>query len=418
MTTTASSISMPVRPVWWVGRPRLFAGLDPRGRLDLENHRAAHGDIPVLTRDQLERLTDSAQLLGRGGAGFPVARKLRSLPARGVHAVIVNGSESEPASHKDRMLMRLVPHLVLDGLVLVARSVRAREALIVVHDREARDSLLAAIGERADPVQVHVIESVGRFVSGEARAVVRAAEGRLAVPPGRRTLPTDRGYHGRPTFLSNTETFAQLAILARLGSRFGDCGISSEPGTTLLTVGGAVSRPGVVEIPTGMPLALLLEAVDAAPHARVLLGGYHGTFVLDPQAVNLSRPTLATDGLSLGAGVVLALSPSTCALAEVESVVAYLAAGSAHQCGPCLFGLPAIANDLGRLRLGDARGLGDLQRHLAIVPGRGGCTHPDGTSRFVASALSAFGSEVEEHLTHGTCGRPHRHELPLPGAGA
>lgn len=414
MTLTTRPLPATSVPVWWVGQPRLLAGLDVLARLDLAAHRSIHGDLVALRRDELEHLADSVRLLGRGGAGFPVARKLRSLPASGVRAVIVNGAESEPASGKDRVLMRRVPHLVLDGLVLVARAVRAREAMVVVHDREAEASLRAAIGERRDRVKIRVIATVGRFVSGEARAVIRGAEGKLAIPPGRRAIPTQRGMFGRPTFLSNAETFAQLALLARLGRAYADTGVSTEPGTTLLTVGGAVTRPGVVEVPLGMPLALLLEAAGSPTGSAVLMGGYHGAFVSNPSSVTLSRPALADMGLTLGAGVVLVLSPDTCALAEVESVAAYLASESAGQCGPCVFGLPAIATDVGRLRRGDGSAWIDLQRHLGVVAGRGACAHPDGASRFVASALGAFPAEIHAHLTVGTCGRPHRHELPLP----
>ncbi|WP_246486039.1 hypothetical protein [Kribbella qitaiheensis] len=97
------------------------------------------------------------------------------------------------------------------------------------------------------------------------------------MPPGRRVLPTRKGYHQRPTFLSNVETFAQLAVLARLGSReFSSTGLTSEPGTQLLTVDGAVQRPGVIETPTGVPLETILQYAGAPVAGPVLIGGYHG----------------------------------------------------------------------------------------------------------------------------------------------
>ena len=252
-------------------------------------------------------------------------------------------------------------------------------------------------------------------MSGEASAVIRSAEGARGVPAGRRVLPTESGFAGRPTYLSNVETFAQLAMLARLGRGYADTGIREEPGTTLLTVGGSVGRPGVVEVPLGVPLQLLGDAAGTTPGSAFLLGGYHGTFVDEPNGVVLSHAELGRRGLTLGAGVVLALSPATCPIAEVESVVAYLAGESAGQCGPCVFGLPALASDVGRLRQGHASSRADLTRHLGMAPGRGACAHPTGAARFLSSALTTFVEDVGAHLEHGGCGRPHLQELPLTG---
>jgi NADH:ubiquinone oxidoreductase subunit F (NADH-binding) len=389
-------------------------GLDADYRLSLGAHRAIHGDQRELSRHELVNLTEGVNLLGRGGAGFPVARKLRALPRRGARAVIVNGTEGEPASAKDRLLMRRTPHQVLDGVVTVVAALKARDVMIAVHDPESEQSLHAAIAERRDCRRVKVVRSLGGFVSGEASAVIRGAEGARAVPAGRRVLPTERGFAGAPTFLSNVETFAQLALIARWGSAYADTGLHEEPGTTLLTLGGAVARPGVVEVPLGVPLQLLGDAAGIVPGSAILLGGYHGTFVPDPRGVTLSHRDLKRRGLTLGAGVVLALSPATCPIAEVEAVMSYLAGESAGQCGPCVFGLPAMSDDLAQLRLGNASGRMNLQRHLEVLPGRGACAHPTGAARFLSSALSTFAEDVAHHLDRGDCGRPHLCELPLP----
>jgi NADH:ubiquinone oxidoreductase subunit F (NADH-binding) len=413
-TPTASSPPLPA--VWTIGPARLLVGLDSHDRLRFADHVQVHGPHPRLSRQQYERLAQDVGLLGRGGAGFPVARKLAALPASGVRAVVVNGSESEPASWKDRMLMRRTPHLLLDGAIGVAQAVGAADVIVVVHDEESIRSMRAAVDERADAARVRVVGSPGRFVSGEATAVIRAAAGTPALPSGRRVLPTDKGYADGPTFLSNAETFAQLAVLARLGPRYRDTGLSIEPGTTLVTVGGAVAHPGVVEIPTGMPLDLLLQVVGATPDATILLGGYHGSFVADPSKLWLSRPALASCGASLGAGVVLALGAETCALAELSAVVQWLASQSAGQCGPCVFGLPSLAHDLRQLLSGDPLARRVLERHLNVIAGRGACAHPDGVTRFVTSALQTFHAEIQQHLENRGCGRVYRGQLPLPGS--
>ena len=381
-----------------IGEARVLAGLD-QGRLDLQRHLLTHGSLPVLTRDQYTKLCEAVGLRGRGGAAFPVALKLQDLPARGVEAVVVNGSESEPVSRKDRLLLTQSPHLVLDGAVGLAHALGAPHVLIAVHDAGAAVSIREALMERDDRLAIEVQETPGRFVAGEARAVLSALEGGNAVPPGRRVLPTRKGYHRRPTFLSNVETFAQLAVLARLGSRgFSSTGLISEPGTQLLTIDGAVQRPGVIETPTGIPLDTVLQYAGAQA-GPVLLGGYHGRWLPQTEGVTLQRPEVS-------AGIILALGSDTCPLGEITRVTQWLSSQSAGQCGPCVFGLAALVDDFARLTAGDPRGWHDAHRHLGLVPGRGACAHPDGTARFLTSALEVFDDDVQHHLTGRGCGRP------------
>lgn len=394
---------------WAIGGPRLLAGLDRPAPLDLEAHVATHGPLPSVELDRLLAYVDASRLTGRGGAGFPFAAKLRSL-ADGPRHIVVNGSESEPASYKDRTLLRRAPHLVLDGALSVARVTGARRVTVAVHDAGAAASVRAAVRERRDARHVRVRTIAGGFVSGEARAVVRGLSGGPALPPGRRTPSTASG-----VFVSNVETFAQLAILLRLGPhRFAETGTRQEPGTTLLTLGGAVGRPGVVEIPIGTPLGIVLAAAQAAPPQGVIVGGYHGGWVAPVSQLRLSRAGVAAAGGSLGAGVVLVVDHATCALGELARVSGWLAGESARQCGPCRFGLPALARDVAALAAG-RRALSASFHHARAVAGRGACAHPDGVSRFVTSGLHLLQDDVEAHLARGGCGRPVLGRLPIGG---
>jgi len=400
------------RPVdttaWTVGEPRLLAGLAEQFRLDLAAHIAVHGPLPPAER--LLGYLDAAPIAGRGGAGFPLGAKLRSLPGRAKH-VVVNGTESEPASRKDRTLLLRTPHLVLDGAVATAAATGAREVTVAVHDEAVAASVRSAVAERRDARGVRVRVIPGGFVAGEARAVVRALQGGPALPPGRRTPPTETG-----TLVSNAETFAQAAILLRRGPhRFADTGTRTEPGTTLLTVGGAVARPGVVEIPLGTPLGIVLSAAGApvAPEA-VILGGYHGSWVRPLPELRLSREGAAAAGAAFGAGVLLVLDGASCALGELTRVAGWLAAESARQCGPCRFGLPALAADVTALALGQRRP-GAAFEHARVVTGRGACAHPDGAARFVTSGLHLLADEVDRHRAGG-CRRPVLAQLPIGSA--
>jgi NADH:ubiquinone oxidoreductase subunit F (NADH-binding) len=391
---------------WTIGAPRVLAGLDRAYTLDHAAHRAAHGPLPAVDLDRLLALLDESGLSGRGGAGFPLATKVRAL--RGARpTVVVNGSESEPASTKDRTVMRRTPHLVLDGALAVATAVRAARVIVAVHDMAAADAIEHAVQQRRDARRVRVVLTGSEFVGGEARTLLRVLAGGPALPPGRRSHTTSNGY-----LVSNVETFAQTAVLIRTGAReFAATGTRREPGTVLLSVGGAVARPGVVEAPLGTPLGILLRAAGADDAAYVVVGGYHGGWLRPAPDIPISRAGVAAAGASLGAGVLFVLDSTTCALAELARTSAWLAAQSAGQCGPCRFGLPALAADVTAAAHGVPRAVTNAHRHSELVFGRGACAHPDGTSRFVASGLAVLQDEIAAHR-HGGCGRIDRGHLP------
>ncbi|MEV2274409.1 ferredoxin [Nocardiopsis sp. NPDC049922] len=407
-----------------IGRPRLTLGLDEHQRVDHDTHVRLHGELPEITADDLVVLAELGALRGCGGAGFPFARKLRSVlrsafrrrtPAR----VVVNAAEGEPGSAKDRMLLQRLPHLVLDGAELAARALGASEVVVGVADRRvpgadedpAQESLRAAVAERRSPLVFRMVRTPHRFVSGQAGALVQAVNGGAPIPPGEPRRASESGVAGLPTLLSNAETFAHAALLALGGAyRYSSVGTSEQPGTILLTVGGSV----VVEAPAGTPLVQVLHMCDVSPGQAVLVGGYHGSW-LAPDAVaraSLSREGMAEVGGALGAGVVLPLSGATCPLGEVERVLRYLAGESAGQCGPCVRGLPALAESFAAL----VGGGGEPESVLTaaeVGEGKGACAHPDGSAVFARSALAVFAEDVSTHALTGGCGRPVAGELPL-----
>ena len=410
-----------------IGGPRLTAGLDRFRRIDLAGYHAVFGRLPCLTADRLIDMTERVDLRGRGGAAFPVARKLAAvLDAAHMRKrspiVVVNAAEGEPGSAKDRMLLLRSPYLVLAGALAAARALDSRDILVGVTDALAARSIReAAAAEPGLKSMVGVVELPDRFVSGESGALVNALNGRAALPSSGKSHASDRGAGNRPTLLSNAETFAQLAFLAMVGPEgYASAGTAAEPGTVLLTVGGTVTRPAVVEVPTGVSLGHVLGLCGAGPADGVLVGGYHGSWVPEEAAyyVPVSRAGLAAIGGTLGAGVVLALGQDSCPLGEVARVTAFLAKESSGQCGPCKLGLPNIARSLAALANGSGGvdALDAARRGAAAVRGRGACSHPDGVFRFVLSALDVFADDLAAHLSRGGCGRPVRNYLPLPSA--
>lgn len=405
-------------PLGWVGSPRLLAGATTEDLTDYRAHLDRHGEPKWPDRAKLLSDLDAVGLAGRGGAGFPLAAKIRALRNSRRATVVVNGCEGEPASAKDTALLLHTPHLVLDGAAAVAAAIGARSVLVAVTDPAVQSGLQVAITGRPDAGRYQVRLVPDRFVIGEARALVEALDGRAGVPPGRRIPLTEAGLSGAPTLLSNAETFAQLAVLARRGSAwYSAVGTTTEPGTALLTVSGSVANAGVVEAAYGTSLAEVARLAGAGPAQAVLVGGFHGGWLPVDSSLPLSRAGVAAAGGSFGAGTVVFVGTDTCALAELSRIAHWLAEQSTRRCGPCAFGLPALADDVRALVAGSAD-VGLAQRHASLVSGRGACAHPDGAVRFVLSGLRQLTEELQSHRRHGGCGRPDRHQLATSRAAA
>jgi NADH:ubiquinone oxidoreductase subunit F (NADH-binding) len=392
------------------GLPRLLAGLDPGGAaMTLAEHARVHGDLPHRSPQELIESVERSGLRGRGGADFPTARKLRTLAeARRVSAVVVNGSETEPASAKDRLLLSRLPHLVLDGAMLAADAVRAPEVVVKVGETAAGSlqALESAVTVREDPVPIRLVAAPEGYVAGEESAVMHYLNGGPELPTFVPPRPFERGYRKRPTLIQNPETLAQVALVARFGEHwYRELGTTADPGSALVTISGAVAAPGVYELAFGTSMADLLDAAGGTtePLRALLVGGYFGTWVdaSEVMGLRLAREDLRSVGCSLGSGVLIALGQSSCGLHESARVIDYLAGQSAQQCGPCTYGLRAVADAVATLAEGGTRGDRDrVLRWAAEIRGRGACHHPDGAVRFVASALSVFAPEVEWHRRH------------------
>ena len=368
---------------------------------------APTGPLPRMDAAALIHLVEAAGLTGRGGAGFPTARKLSSVAGHGP-VVVGNAMEGEPLSSKDAVLLSRSPNLVIDGLTFLATTLRARRAVLAV----GPEVPAGPVQDAARGSRVEVLPLSGGFVAGQESALVSQINGRAAIPGDPLVPVFRRGVDDRPTLVLNAETLAQLALLARYGPDwFRGLGLPEDPGTFLATISasdpGMMAHPGVLEVPRGTPLrdVLLAGDTDLDRVAAVLVGGYHGAWVpataLD---VPLSRSALASFGATPGAGVLHVLDRDACPLATAATVAHYLAGQSARQCGPCVNGLPRMASTLRRLSApGAPAGLvAEVERLRTLVHGRGACAHPDGTSRFVASTMRVFADHVDDHLD-GIC---------------
>ena len=411
---------------------RLLAAAEFGVGPDLSSHHAVHGalELPVhhasaWGQHLLAELRVSG-LTGRGGAGFPAARKMESLAHQHRHPLlVVNAMEGEPASLKDRVLVTRSPHLVLDGALATAAAVGASEIVVCVPDD--RPDMAAALdraayertGAHRAGVPLSVLAVRSRYLAGEESALVNWVAGRKGLPSYRPDKSVPLTIRRSPALLHNAETMANVALVARHGGEwFRSRGTHEAPGTTLVTLSGAMS-PGVVEVDLGTPVrAILARAGMSAVPEGVLVGGYGGSWIgpgdLD---VAFEPGALKAVGAAVGAGVLSALPRGTCAVAETARIVRYLAGESAGQCGPCVFGLPAIADDLTRLASGyvDPALEDRLLSRMSMVDGRGACRLPDGAVRLARSALTVFAADVRRHLQRKPCDGWNRAPvLPVP----
>jgi NADH:ubiquinone oxidoreductase subunit F (NADH-binding) len=420
--------------------PRLLLGIDPEGMLSFEEHLAFHGPLPSQEPSRTRRLgrravagthlideLERAGLRGRGGASFPTSSKMRAVAsARGRAIVVVNATEGEPASMKDRLLLQSLPHLVLDGAVMAAGAVGADEAIVCVCETNADlHSVERAIAERRslrEGVELRFSVVPNGYITGQESALVHHLNGGPALPTFTPPMPFQRGVRGRPTLLSNAETLAHVAMIARHGAQwYRQLGTATEPGSTLVTLSGPVACPGVYEIEHGASLPSLIEAAGglSATIRAVLLGGYAGTWIDARRVheVSLCDEHLAPFGASVGAGVIALLSADACPVAETARLMRWLADQSAGQCGPCVNGLHAIAATFAQVASASAPAGAPqrLARLISLTRGGGACNHPDGAVGLVQSAAQIFGEELADHARHGpcdACARPA--ELPLP----
>jgi NADH:ubiquinone oxidoreductase subunit F (NADH-binding) len=398
---------------------RLTAGpSEADGFERIDDHRRRLGERPAGGEWLIDTLARSG-LRGRGGAWFPTWRKWAAVAARadGYSVVVINASEGEPLSAKDRTLLTLRPHLVLDGAALAADTLGADDVVLYLSRghktadwavRQAiKERLTAGLPERP----VRIVQTAHRYIAGESSAVIHRVSGGPSKPRFSLQRSAEKGVHDRPTLVQNAETLAHAAMIARFGTAwFRQLGTEFSPGSTLMTVCGNVKHPGVYEVDLGARLGGVLEAAGGTvtPPAGALLGGYFGTWLAPDSLQDLpldAERLRASYRASLGCGVVAVLPQGGCGVVEAARILSYLAAETAGQCGPCVNGLAALSETMDRIAASEA-GFSDMERvrrWIDMVRGRGACHHPDGAVGQLASALATFKDHLRVHTNGQRC---------------
>ncbi|MGN6335334.1 NADH-ubiquinone oxidoreductase-F iron-sulfur binding region domain-containing protein [Mycobacterium sp.] len=394
--------------------PRLLGAPAGQAREDLAAYRKLGGYRPLANADDFLSEVESSGLVGRGGAAFPLAVKLRAVRDNGrvlgAPIVVANGEEGEPASVKDRWLLRNRPHLVLDGLRLAATIVAADRAYVYVSDQESAHSVESALGELDRDtlgVAIDMFTVQPGYVAGEETAAVRAINGGPAKPTDKPPRPFEAGVDDRPTLVSNVETLANLPYLQSHGSvDYRSQGTTLSPGTFLATITGAGKPPVLYELPHGLAFTelLALHGISADNVRGALLGGYFaGLLNRSVLETTLDHETMRRVGSGLGCGAVSIITDD-CPVAVAASVLAYFDRENAGQCGSCFNGTAAMAAAAGALRDGAAttEDVERLRRWSVLLRGRGACATLDAATNVAASLLDQFPDEVGAHLD-GRC---------------
>ena len=379
---------------------------------------------PVAVIDEIER----SGLRGRGGAGFPTARKWRVVHgiASDRKYVICNGDEGDPGAFMDRMLMESFPFRIIEGMAIAAFAVGAGKGYIYVRAeypsavrrlREAlrlcyeRGILGPAVFGSGFALEIEVFEGAGAFVCGEETAMLESMEGRRGIPRLKPPYPAEQGYRGMPTLINNVETYANVPWILRRGSgAFAAIGSAHSKGTKVFALAGKVARGGLIEVPMGITIRQVVEEIgggtpDGSPFKAVLVGGPSGGCVPASLAdTPMDYESLTKVGAIMGSGGLIVLDHSDCMVQMARYFLEFCQCESCGKCTFCRIGTRRMLDLLERICQGKAkpRDLTDLEELSGMVKRASLCGLGKTAPNPVLSSLRFFRDEFDAHL-HGHC---------------
>ena len=413
----------------------LFQNRRPDRIATLEEYRASGGYQSVeefigkRSPAEVTARIDEAGLRGRGGAGFPAAKKWLAVPADGAFPryLVVNSDEMEPGTFKDRMLTHADPHLVIEGMILAAYAISASKGFVFVRPSyESSAAILEREIERARQAgylgrriqgsefsfDISVHRSGGRYICGEGTALLKALMGKRPNPVKPPPFPTVKGLWERPTVVNNIETLANVPHILRNGAEwFKNLALTKGgAGTKLYCVSGKVNQPGCYELPLGVRLSEILDEYARGLRAgsefkACLPGGASTRFLIREHLdVEMDFDTLAAVGNRLGTGAIMVFDHKTCLVAATLNLIQFFARESCGWCTPCREGLPYIRDLLWRIEHGEGREeFIPMLRDMCKYSWNAYCALAPGATSPVESLLTYFEDEVREHIRQQKC---------------
>jgi len=365
----------------------------------------------------IEEIENAGKLRGRGGAGFSTGFKWRgafSTPSD-MKYVVCNADEGEPGTFKDRTILESDPHTVLEGILICAYAIGARDAFIYVRGeyehciellrKAVRD---AEVRDLCENTKIHVVSGAGSYVCGEETTLLTSLEGYRGEPRLKPPFPTVAGYLGKPTVINNVETFAAVPVIVEKGSEwFSSIGNEKFPGTKIFCLSGDIKNRGVYEVATDAKLRDIIDELgggvrDGHRIKAVQMGGGSCMFLRPEQLdVPIDFDSMRAAGASLGSGAILVLD-ETHDMAELScSIARFFAGESCGKCIPCregTFRLAEILNEFMENR-GSADQLTLIQNLKGVMAGACFCPLGQGAANAVASAMELFPEDFEQHFS-------------------
>jgi NADH:ubiquinone oxidoreductase subunit F (NADH-binding) len=332
---------------------------------------AARGGLEALrtlpSRERIVEELKSSGITGYGGAGFPTGIKWEAVAKEpGPRYVVVNADEGEPGTIKDRYVMELRPHLLVEGIVIAMRFAEAEHGFVYLREEyaESRHRLQRAIDDfRAAGIlegrTLELVIGAGAYIAGEETAMLESMEGRRAMPRLRPPFPAQVGYLGRPTLINNVETLAHLpSILRNGGAWWAGLGTRGASGARLWSVSGAVAKPGCYEAPSGITTRELVDeyAGGFSGDVGAVVPGGAASGILPPSALDvpLTRDELREYGAGVGSAAVQVFPTSYSPLRLLAETMRFFAEESCQKCTPCRIGNRALHHVCLELEEGEA----------------------------------------------------------------
>jgi NADH-quinone oxidoreductase subunit F len=410
-----------------VGNPqaRTLAGYEALG-----GYRSLRKALHQMTPEQVTDEVAKSGLRGRGGAGFPTGVKWRFVPRDGRRPVYLvnNADESEPGTFKDRLLITHDPHLVLEGTLISAYAIGARQAFIYIRGEFASEYriLATAVGELREKghlgtnilgsgvdLQVTILRGAGAYICGEETALMNSLEGKRGEPRLKPPFPAQVGVFGCPTNVNNTETLANVPLIIERGADwYGSIGKENNTGPKLFGVSGHVKRPGVFELPMTVSCRELIEEHaggmlrDGHPVKGVIPGG-SSVPVLRPEEldVTMSFDDLAAAGSMLGSAGVIVMDDTVCMVDALCNLARFYHHESCGQCTPCRQGCGWLHSLLTRLENGGGvpEDIPLIAEMADSIEGHTICPLGDAAAMPARSFVGKFQDEFRAHVEQKGC---------------
>lgn len=382
-----------------------------------------------ITPEQVVAELKASSLRGRGGAGFPTGLKWSFMPRQfpGQKYLVCNTDEGEPGTFKDRDIIRYNPHALIEGMAIGAYAMGITVGYNYIHGEiwadyerfeDALDEARVA-GFLGDKImgsefnfQLHAFHGFGAYICGEETALLESLEGKKGQPRFKPPFPASFGLYGKPTTINNTETFAAVPFIFKMGGEaYAALGKPNNGGTKIFSVSGDVAMPGNYEVPLGTPFAKLLELAggmrDGKKIKAVIPGGSSMPVLTGDvmMATDMDYDSIAKAGSMLGSGAVIVMDETRCMVRSLLRLSYFYYEESCGQCTPCREGTGWLYRMVHRIEHGQGRADDlDLLNSVADnIQGRTICALGDAAAMPVRAMIKNFTKEFEYHIEHKRC---------------